>query len=98
MKKILRIAFMILGYITVNSQTNLKVYYVDLKDGQNTDGNFMKEYTPTTSVESSNIHRRNKIKLYPSIEFQTLEGVGGSFNEIGGEALILCLGNYKMRR
>ncbi|MFB9052677.1 hypothetical protein ACFFVB_06245 [Formosa undariae] len=30
----------------------------------------------------------HKIKLYPEIEFQTLDGVGGAFNEIGGEALM----------
>ncbi|ALJ04725.1 hypothetical protein APS56_06100 [Pseudalgibacter alginicilyticus] len=29
-----------------------------------------------------------KIKLYPNIEFQTLEGFDEAFNEIGGEALM----------
>lgn len=33
--------------------------------------------------------RSHKIKLYPTIEFQTLEGFGGAFNEIGGEALMV---------
>lgn len=30
--------------------------------------------------------RLHKIKLYPNVVFQTLEGLGGAFNEIGGQA------------
>lgn len=85
MKLILSIAFIALSFIA-NAQT--KVYYVDLNDGQNTGGNFIKEYMPSADLESDEKSKKNKIKLYPNIEFQTLEGVGGAFNEIGGEALM----------
>ena len=84
-KLFLSIAFVTIGFI-VNAQT--KVYYVDLKEGANTDGKFIKEYTPSTKDKSSKEIKKSNIKLYPNIEFQTLEGVGGAFNEIGGEALM----------
>lgn len=32
--------------------------------------------------------RVRTIRLYPEIEFQKLDGIGGAFNEIGGEALM----------
>ena len=84
-KLVLSIAFIALGFIS-NAQT--KVYYVGLKEGQNTAENVIKEYTPSTDFKSNKESKKNKIKLYPNIEFQMLEGVGGAFNEIGGEALM----------
>lgn len=84
-KLILSIAFVALGFIT-NAQT--KVYYVDLNEAKTTDGNFIKEYTPSAVFDANKESKKNKIKLYPNIEFQTLEGIGGAFNEIGGEALM----------
>ena len=56
-----------------------------MKEGKNSGKNFIKEYTPQ---EIENKGRIRTIKLYPDIEFQTIEGVGGAFNEIGGEALM----------
>ena len=86
-KLVLSIAFIALGFIS-NAQTNPKVYYVDLKEGQNTAVDFIKEYKYSTNLESNKVTKSSKIKLYPNIEFQTLEGIGGAFNEIGGEALM----------
>lgn len=80
----LAIAFLILSY-SLAAQTTAKIYYVDLKEEENSGKGFIKEYTPQTL---ENKGRVRTILLYPEIEFQTMEGVGGAFNEIGGEALM----------
>jgi glucosylceramidase len=78
------IALLIMAYSAV-AQTDAKVYYVDLKEEQNSGTNFIKKYTPETLEDKGRVRT---IYLYPEIEFQSLEGVGGAFNEIGGEALM----------
>ncbi|SFD87878.1 hypothetical protein [Thermophagus xiamenensis] len=82
--------------MVATARTNVKAYYVEVKEGSFED-QFIKKYNQTTSKESSNIPRSNKIKIYPDIEFQTLEGVGGAFNEIGGEALMFLSPNRKKK-
>ena len=84
-KLVVSIVFLALNFIT-NAQT--KVYYVNLKEANNTGKDFIKEYKPSKDTKSNAKAKTSKIKLYPNIEFQTLEGVGGAFNEIGGEALM----------
>lgn len=85
-KLISAIALIIVAF-GLNAQTNTKVYYVSLEEGQNTGSNFIKEYKSAAKNQGEET-KIGKILIYPEIEFQTLEGVGGAFNEIGGEALM----------
>jgi glucosylceramidase len=86
MKRTLKLtALFLVSICAVTAQTKPKVYYVDLKDSQNSGKDFVKEYTPQEVEKKGRIRT---IKLYPNIEFQKIDGVGGAFNEIGGEALM----------
>ena len=67
--------------ISINAQS--KVFYVDLKEGKEIPAQPILEY-----IQNSNNEKAQKIVVYPSIEFQEIEGVGGAFNEIGGLALM----------
>ncbi len=62
--------------------SKIKVYAVQLEKG---------EAHPLVEVKQENIDPKigwkNLIYLQPEITFQTIEGIGGAFNEIGGEAL-----------
>jgi glucosylceramidase len=61
----------------------LEQYYV--KIDKTTEGKFPK-ILPFDSQDKSK--QKSKIIIYPNAEFQTIDGIGGSFNEIGGEALL----------
>ncbi|WP_405605853.1 glycoside hydrolase family 30 protein [Polaribacter sp. Asnod1-A03] len=65
-----------------HAQTNSKVYYVELIEGQDIDANPIKE------SEAKSEGKGISIRIYPDISFQTIKGIGGAFNEIGGEALM----------
>ena len=39
-------------------------------------------------VENAKIEWKNRIYIQPNVTFQKIEGIGGAFNEIGGEALL----------
>lgn len=67
----------------VVAQITSKVFYVELKKGQTISENPIKEYH-----QKSKVNTEKKIVVYPDIKFQTIEGIGGAFNEIGGEALM----------
>ena len=64
-------------------KSSLQLYYVSLEKG---------EAAPLTEMELSEptqpIRWGHEIRVYPEIEYQTLEGIGGAFNEIGGQALL----------
>ena len=70
------------------SQNQIEVHALKLS-GNMPDGKLSIENIVSLG-DAKSVKRTNKIKLYPNIEFQTLEGFGGAFNEIGGEAL-MCL-------
>lgn len=65
------------------AQPNTEVYYVELKEGQEITGSPVMKY-----VSEPGEGRPYELRLYPDITFQTMEGIGGAFNEIGGEALM----------
>ncbi len=70
---------------TVSAQKKpVQVFYVSLDKDQTITGNPLKEY-PQDSVT---IKAKDKLWLYPHLLFQTITGIGGCFNEIGGEALL----------
>lgn len=66
------------------AQAEIKVYYVELIDGQQTPANPIKEY----AQGGEGAEKTTKLEVYPQMKFQTLEGMGGAFNEIGGVALM----------
>ena len=86
MKKLTTLLFCVLGMLTSWSQNNIEVHAIKLS-GDIPNGEIVVNKSVAKDVETP-INRKNKIKLYPNIEFQTLEGFGGAFNEIGGEALM----------
>ncbi|ANQ51166.2 hypothetical protein MY04_3822 [Flammeovirga sp. MY04] len=61
---------------------SLEMYYVTLEQGT---------AQPLKNLEVIDTDQKVKwgheITIYPEIEYQTIEGIGGAFNEIGGEAL-----------
>ncbi len=60
-----------------------KVYYVSLDEGVAINSNPVLEYPQAQDVDQG-----LKVNLYPNAKLQTIEGFGGAFNEIGGEALM----------
>lgn len=72
---------MLLTVISVNAQT--KVFYVELVKGKEISAIPIKEYKQDRENKSG-----EKLIIYPNVEFQEITGVGGSFNEIGGVALM----------
>ncbi|UMB53311.1 hypothetical protein MKD41_13350 [Lutibacter sp. A64] len=67
---------------SVNAQNNTKVYYVKLVEGEIIKPN------PIEEIVGESTKSGISVRIYPDITFQTIEGVGGAFNEIGGEALM----------
>ncbi|WP_162845440.1 glycoside hydrolase family 30 protein [Labilibaculum antarcticum] len=69
--------------IEAGIRPSVKVYAVKLNKG---------EASPLFEVEDDTkgkkVGWRNRIYIQPNVTFQTIEGIGGAFNEIGGEALL----------
>ena len=85
MKKIFLSASFLLAMASVaTAQTT--VHYVELKEGQPISAQPIQTVVQTNETPSA--VRGREIVVYPDIEFQTMDGVGGAFNEIGGEALM----------
>ncbi|GAA4934157.1 glycoside hydrolase family 30 protein [Algibacter agarivorans] len=62
---------------------NVEVSYVTLKKGE---ASPIKKHE--TKIDPNiKVHQNDFIVLVPEVEFQTIEGIGGAFNENGGEAL-----------
>lgn len=78
-------SFLMLYSIISFGQFSSKVHYVELKEGGSISGKPIKEYDTNSNIKPDKF---SKIVLYPDIEFQTIEGIGGAFNEIGGQALM----------
>ncbi|QDO94276.1 hypothetical protein FNB79_09950 [Formosa sediminum] len=73
--------------MVLNAQHAAEVYFLKLS-GAIKDGKIDVEKYKDSQKKATN-KKINPIKLYPNIEFQTFEGFGGAFNEIGGEALMV---------
>ncbi|MCG9793116.1 glycoside hydrolase family 30 protein [Flavobacterium algicola] len=67
------------------AQFSARVHYVELKEGISISGKPIKEHVASSELKPDKFA---KIVLYPEIEFQTIEGIGGAFNELGGAALM----------
>ena len=83
---------LILGSPRVMEAQNSKVYYISFKSADPIMGNPVKEY-PQDSISTI---AKEKITVFPQIRYQTITGIGGCFNENGGEAL-LSLPNEKQQ-
>lgn len=85
MKRITLAVLAILIFIAGAAQEseNIKIYYAALDKGE---ASPVKEYQ--FKAYEGRIKGGNKIEVLPEFTFQTIEGIGGAFNEIGGEALL----------
>jgi glucosylceramidase len=81
--KIVAIALLISSTLTAQKYT-VEVHYVSLEKGES---NPIKKYVPLI-LKDVKVNQEDFIVLVPDVEFQTIEGIGGAFNEIGGEALM----------
>lgn len=81
--KISLILLTVLISLTGQAQKNTKVFYVELEEGKEITAQPIREFK-----QESEINSQVKINLYPNIEMQEIEGIGGAFNEIGGLALM----------
>ncbi|MDB2385426.1 hypothetical protein N9V96_03025, partial [Polaribacter sp.] len=83
MKKCILLAITVfISTFSINAQKSAKVYYVQLIEGQQIQANPIKE------IEAKSEGKGISVRIYPDITFQTIAGIGGAFNEIGGEALM----------
>ncbi|WP_343328571.1 hypothetical protein [Polaribacter staleyi] len=82
LKKVSIAAVLFTSIITAQNY-NVEVSYVSLKNGE---ASPIKKYE-TKINPNSKVNQNDFIVLIPKVEFQTIEGIGGAFNENGGEAL-----------
>ena len=78
------VSFVVLFTSIVTAQKySVEVSYVTLDKGE---ASPIKKHK--TKIDPSiKVHQKDFIVLIPEVEFQTIEGIGGAFNENGGEAL-----------
>ncbi len=83
MKKLLSLSFFLCVLSLSVTMAQVKVYYVSLGEGATFSSNPVLEYPQPQDVDGG-----TKINLYPNQKLQTIDGFGGAFNEIGGEAFM----------
>ncbi len=76
-------AMLLLSAATTVSARDVVVKYVSLQD-QEVSANPIMEYAQPDEYNGW----KNELRLYPDVTFQEIAGIGGCFNEIGGEALL----------
>jgi glucosylceramidase len=88
MKKITLFALALTGLLDISKLSAqhkiVKVYYVSFKADAPVTGNPVKQF----AQDSVSDLPKEKITIFPQIKYQTITGIGGCFNEIGGEALL----------
>jgi glucosylceramidase len=82
-RKLLTYLLLLLSPYFILAQNKTKVYFVEFKGEREITANPIKQYEG-----KSNNEKPITIRIYSEISFQTMEGIGGAFNEIGGEALM----------
>ena len=82
MKRIILTLAIIIIAFSATAQKSAMVYYVELIEGQDIEAN------PIKAIEGKSEGKGISVRIYPDITFQTIIGIGGAFNEIGGEALM----------
>ena len=75
--------FLFTGNAMAQDHEKIQIYYASLDKGE---ANPVKEFQQKSS--DGKIKGNNRIEVLPEFTFQTIEGIGGAFNEIGGEALL----------
>ncbi|WP_281613404.1 hypothetical protein [Flammeovirga sp. SubArs3] len=82
--RLLLISFLLASnFVFAQDLSQLKVQFVTLEKGE---ASPLKELA--VEVKDQKVKWGHEITLYPEIEYQVIEGIGGAFNEIGGEALL----------
>ena len=88
MNRKIQFVVIIFGLLLFNAASaqkkNAKVYYISFDKNQPITANPIKEYIQ----DSLSNMAKDKLSIYPKLQFQTITGIGGCFNEIGGEALL----------
>ncbi|APZ45859.1 hypothetical protein BW723_05925 [Polaribacter reichenbachii] len=83
-RKFLSIAFLsMVTFTSFSQEVDIKIEYVKLNKGE---ANPVKNYTTVINTDAK-VKQNDFIVITPEVEFQTIEGFGGAFNENGGEAL-----------
>ncbi|MFR9554042.1 MAG: hypothetical protein SNH35_07335 [Rikenellaceae bacterium] len=84
MKKEIITLMMVATVMSVSSQS--KVFYVELKDDVAITESPVLEYKQNVSFTEPT--KGAVLTLFPEMKFQIIDGIGGTFNEIGGVALM----------
>lgn len=87
------ILFLLVTSTLTAQKYNVEISYVTLEKGE---ASPVKNYKTTIDSEVK-VYQNDFIVLVPEVEFQTIEGIGGAFNENGGEALF-SLTNEKQQQ
>ncbi len=75
----------LLGISTLSAQLkSAKVYYISFRSDVPVTGNPVKEFAQDSVAGK----QKESITIFPQINYQTITGIGGCFNENGGEALL----------
>lgn len=92
MKNIFIVLFSCLLYLNSYAQEpTFHIYYASLSAGE---ANPVKEFTVKKYTEK--IKKDKTIEFVPNCTFQTIEGIGGAFNENGAEALLSLDNNAQL--
>ncbi|TXE13884.1 hypothetical protein FUA26_02055 [Seonamhaeicola algicola] len=81
--KIRVLAFFVVAILNAQQSNNIEVWAVKLDNGM---ANPL--FKVDNDTEGKKAKWNNYIYLQPQVKFQTIEGIGGAFNEIGGKALL----------
>jgi len=73
------------GICTLHAQPKTtKVYYISFRSDAPVTSNPVKQF----AQDSISPAAKEKITIFPQVKYQTITGIGGCFNENGGEALL----------
>lgn len=83
-KKLLTYSVLLSSLFLSAQNYDIAINYVNLEHGE---ANPIKTFK--TIIDSNvNVPQKDFVVLVPTVEFQEIEGIGGAFNENGGEALL----------
>lgn len=82
--KIVIIVLLLVNTLSAQQKYTISSWAVELEQGKATP--LFK--VNSEHVENAKIEWKNRIYIQPNVTFQKIEGFGGAFNEIGGEALL----------
>ena len=75
---------LLLGLHVGLSTAQVKVNYVKLSEGESYGPHSVRVFDAAAQASGKTLN----VRIYPEIRFQTMKGIGGAFNEQGGEAFV----------